>query len=90
VKYFDWNKEKNELLKSEREVSFEEIVEAINTGNILDEFDHPNQKKYPAQKVYVIEIRGYVYFVPYVEDEEKKFLKTIYPNRDLTKKYLKK
>ena len=89
-KYFDWNKEKNEILKKERDISFEQVVDAINQGNILDTFGHPDQKKYKGQKVYVIEIKSYAYFVPYVEDSEKKFLKTIYPSRDATKKYLVK
>lgn len=88
MKYYDWNREKNELLKLERGVSFEEVVGAIEDERVLDEFDHPNQKRYPGQKVYVVRIRDYAYFVPYVEDEQKRFLKTIYPSRDATKKYL--
>lgn len=87
-KYFDWNKEKNEILKKERDVSFEEVVDAISEGGILDNFEHPNQRKYKGQKIYVVRIKSYAYFVPYVEDNEKKFLKTIYPSRDATKKYL--
>lgn len=90
MKYFDWDKVKNELLKQERDISFEDVVEAINEGRILDTFEHPNQKKYPNQNIYIVEIGGYAYFVPFVEDEKKIFLKTIYPSRDATKKYLKK
>ena len=90
MKYFDWNKEKNEILKEERDVSFEDIVDAINEGQILDKFEHPNQKKYPNQWVYVVRIGDYAYFVPYVEDGEKEFLKTIYPSREATKKYIVK
>lgn len=90
MKYFDWDKEKSLRLTEERDVSFEDVVEAISEGKILDTFNHPNQKKYPGQKVYVVEIRNYAYFVAYVEDEEKKFLKTVYPSRDATKKYLLK
>lgn len=87
-KYFDWDKEKNELLKEERDISFEEVITAINEGCVLDNFDHPNQKKYPGQKIYIVKIKNYAYFVPYVEDKEKKFLKTIYPSRDATRRYL--
>lgn len=90
MKYFDWNKEKNERLKEERDISFEDIQEALLDGRGLDTFDHPNPKKYPNQKVFAVEIDGYVYFVPFVEDEEKIFLKTIYASSKLTKKYLKK
>jgi len=90
VKYYDWNREKNELLKQERDISFEDVVNALNEGRILDIFKHPNQKKYPNQKIYVIEIGNYAYFVPFIEDENKIFLKTIYPSRNATKRYLKK
>jgi hypothetical protein len=90
MKYFDWSKEKNKRLKEERDIGFEEVSEAIIDKKILDAFEHPNQAKYPNQKVFVLEIRDYAYFVAYIEDEEKIFLKTVYPDRDLTKKYLKK
>lgn len=88
MKYFDWNKEKNEKLKEDREICFEEVLEAVTGGKILDSFDHPNQKKYPNQKIVIVEIRNYVYIVPYIEDGVKIFLKTVYPSRDATKKYL--
>ena len=90
VKYFDWNKEKNELLKDERGVSFEEVIEAIIEGRVLGKEGHSNKKKYPNQKIYILEIREYAYLVPYVENEEKIFLKTIIPSRKATKKYLVK
>ena len=77
-------------LAEERDISFEDVVEAISEGKVLDTFNHPNQKKYPGQKVYIVEIRNYAYFVAYVEDKEKIFLKTIYPSRDATRKYLLK
>jgi hypothetical protein len=56
----------------------------------LDSFDNPNQKKYPGQKLYVIEIDRYAYIVPFVESEDSIFLKTIIPSRKATKKYLRK
>lgn len=90
MKYFDWNKEKNQRLKEERDICFEDVVDAISEGKVLDTFNHPNQKKYPGQKVYIVEVRGYAYFVAHVEDREKVFLKTIYPSREATKKYLLK
>lgn len=88
MKYFDWNEEKNVWLKLERSISFEEVREAIELGAILDIID--NKDKYPNQKVFIVNIRDYVYCAPYVEDNEKYFLKTIYPSRKLTKKYLLK
>lgn len=88
MKYFDWNDEKNELLKKERGVSFEQVELAIASGDLLDRIRHPNQGKYPNQKVFLVVIGEYVYSVPYVEDEESIFLKTIIPNSKTTKKYL--
>lgn len=88
MKYFDWDKKKNTVLMKERGVSFEMVVTCIRDGYLLDRLKHPNEKKYPHQRIYVIEIDAYVYAIPYVEDNEKIFLKTIIPSRKLTKKYL--
>lgn len=90
VKLFDWNIEKNEWLKKERGVSFEDVVGAFQTERVLDRYPHPNRKKYPQQKIAVVRIDDYVYLVPYVESEVKIFFKTIYPSRKATKKYLEK
>jgi uncharacterized DUF497 family protein len=89
VKYFDWNDEKNELLLERRGVTFEDVVMAIESCNLLDRMRHPNLKKYPNQFVLYVNIGGYVYSVPCVEDESKVFLKTIIPDRKATKHYLK-
>lgn len=87
-KHFDWSEDKNETLKISREVSFEDVQTAIEAGDLLDTYPHPNQKKYPNQKLFVVNIRNYVYVVPFVEDEVKVFLKTIIPSRKATRKYL--
>lgn len=89
-KYYDWNEEKNNILKITREISFEEIVLAISNGKILDIVEHHDQEKYPNQKMFIIEVRSYAYIVPFVEDEEKYFMKTIYPSREAAKEYLKR
>lgn len=88
MKYFDWDEDKNAKLKSEREVCFEDVVTAIDGGNLLEVLEHHNSDKYPNQKIYVVKINDYVYLVPFVEDKEKIFLKTIYPSRKMTRKYL--
>jgi len=88
MKHFDWNDQKNMLLKKERGVSFEQVELAIASGDLLDRVRHPNPAKYPNQKVFLVRIEDYVYSVPYVEDEERIFLKTIIPNSKATKKYL--
>lgn len=90
MKYFDWNEEKNQKLKKERGIGFEDVQAAIEGGNLLDVADHPNKIKHPNQKIFVAEIDGYAYLAPFVEDEEKIFLKTIFPSRKATKKYLMK
>ena len=62
---------------------------AIEEGNILDIVEHINKEKYPRQKIFIVDIDHYAYLVPFVEDKESIFLKTIIPSRKLTKKYLK-
>jgi len=85
---FDWNNEKNALLKKQRGVSFEQVVQAVKDGYLITTIKHPNQKKYPNQKVLVIEIEDYTYLVPCIESKNKVFLKTIFPSRKFTKIYL--
>lgn len=87
VKTFAWNSEKNDLLKSERGISFEEIVLNMQLGNEVDIFEHPNQDRYPGQKISVVLVEGYAYLVPFVENEDEIFLKTIIPSRKATKQY---
>jgi uncharacterized DUF497 family protein len=88
IKPFCWNEDKNIQLKAERGVSFESAIETIQQGNILDIIEHPNQDKYPSQRIFILEIDEYVYMVPFVENEQDIFLKTIIPSRKLKKKYL--
>lgn len=76
------------MLREERNVSFEEVVYHIAAGGILDTFDHPNQARYPAQRIHVVDIEGYAYLVPFVETEDEVFLKTVIPSRKATKTYL--
>ena len=90
MKYFEWNFAKNEWLKQERGISFEDFLEAFGRYQVLDIIPHPNKRQYKNQKIFIVEINNYVYAVPFVEDEQKVFLKTIIPSRKLTKKYLKK
>ncbi len=90
MKIFNWNHEKNEMLKQERGISFEEIVFCIENGFLLDIIEHPNQEKYEGQKIYAVGFNDYVYLVPVVESEDEIFLKTAYPSRKYTKTYLKK
>ncbi|HCY75208.1 MAG TPA: toxin [Ignavibacteriales bacterium] len=90
MKYFDWSEEKNIKLKRERNISFEIIVSQIELGYLIDIVENPNQVKYNNQNLLVVEYENYVYLVPFIEFDEKVFLKTIIPSRKATKKYLGK
>lgn len=88
MKSFVWDEDKNELLKRERGVSFEEVVFHINNSDLLARLDHPSRTKYSHQQIFVVLVGDYVYMVPFVEDHEKYFLKTIIPSRKLTREFL--
>lgn len=88
MRIFKWNAEKNELLLRERGITFEEVVQKIESGAKVIETDHPNKSKYPNQKILIVDVEGYAYLVPCVVTEEEIFLKTIIPSRKATKKYL--
>ena len=85
---FRWNAEKNETLARERGITFEEIIQRIESGAKVIETDHPNKQKYSNQKILIVDIDGYAYLVPCVIEGNEYFLKTIIPSRKATKKYL--
>ena len=87
---FTWHEEKNNLLKKHRNISFEQIVLAIENKQVLDVLEHPNEEKYKGQKFIMVESNNYVYVVPVEisDSEEVCRLITIYPSRKYTKKYL--
>lgn len=87
MKYINWNTEKSLKLKESRDICFEDIVFYVEKGDILDDYLHPNQKQYPEQRIMVMGINKYAYLVPYVEDAEEIFLKTIIPSRKATDIY---
>lgn len=79
-----WNESKNQILKRERNVKFEDIVEIIQSGNEIDIIPHPKRSN---QRIIIVRIHGYIYAVPFIEEENGIFLKTIFPSRDLNKQY---
>ena len=89
MKQINWNAEKNQSLMEERGISFEDIVFSMQQGDLLDDLSHPNNDKYPNQRLFVVDVENYVHLVPYVENEDEIFLKTIIPSRKATKKYLR-
>ena len=78
--------EKNELLKEQRDISFEDVILALESGKLLDDIKHPNKEKYPNQRIITVMIKNYAYLVPYVKEGEDIFLKTIIPGRKETKR----
>jgi hypothetical protein len=88
MKSFRWNPEKNETIRTERGISFERIVVSIEAGGLLDILAHPNQAKYPRQRVFVVACDCYAYLVPFVEEEDYFILKTVIPSRKATRDYL--
>ena len=88
MEHYRWSNSKNEKLKAERGVCFEQVVIQVVHGNVHNVYTHPNQKQYPNQQILIIEIDNYCYIVPFVENENGRFLKTIIPSRKATKRYL--
>jgi hypothetical protein len=74
--------------RPERGLSFEGITVAVESGGLLDILEHPNKARYPKQRVLVVTFDNYVYLVPFVEEADHYFLKTIIPSRKATREYL--
>ncbi|OQX13444.1 MAG: toxin [Desulfobulbaceae bacterium A2] len=88
MKAYEWNDEKNKLLREERGISFDDIVFHLAHGCLLDTIEHPNQDAYPGQRIFIVNVEGYACLVPFVESEDAIFLKTIIPSRKMTRLYL--
>jgi len=88
MKTINWDTDKSLALKESRGICFEDVVFHIEKGDILDDYEHPDQQKYAGQRIMVIGIDRYAYLIPYVETKEEVFLKTIIPSRRATKRYL--
>jgi hypothetical protein len=78
------------LLKDERGISFEEVTVAVEAGGLLEVDTHQNPKKYPGQRVMVVEVVGYAYLVPFVEEDDHFNLNTIIPSRKATRDFIAK
>ncbi len=88
MKLIEYDKRKDEALIKERGVSFEEVIKIIKIGGLIGIAEHHNKSRYPSQKIYIIKMKEYIYIVPFVENDNKIFLKTIIPSRKYKKKYL--
>ena len=89
MKVFRWDNQKNEWLIKHRGVCFEQVVLLLEGQEVLDVLEHPNKKSYPGQKIAIVRIDNYAYLVPYVQDGDDIFLKTIIPSRKATREYLR-
>ena len=89
TKPFRWDPDKNELLIQERGVSFEQITVAIENGDLLQIVQHPNTAKYPQQRIMIVGLDGYAFLVPFVDETDCFFLKTIIPSRKATRDFIK-
>lgn len=88
MKIFNWDSDKNQQLIVERDRSFEEVIFHIQNGGVLDDIAHPNTVAYANQRIFIVNIDEYAYLIPYVENQNEIFLKTIIPSRKFTKIYL--
>ena len=86
-KRIEWDQEKNCKLQMQRNISFEAIHVALESGYLLDIVPHENPK-YAHQKIMIVDMNGYIVLVPFVEDDDEIFLKTAFPSRKHSKKYL--
>ena len=78
---FVYDENKNQLLFKQRGITFELAIESIASGGVLLDFKHPNEKDYPNQRLMIVNINDYPYCIPYIVDDEKIILKTIFPDR---------
>ena len=85
-----WDPDKNAHLQRERGVSFEEVLVALDTDQVLADIPYPNPQRYPNQRLLIVNINDYAYEVPYVPTADGYFLRTIFPSRKATRRYLRK
>ena len=78
---FRFSEQKSEWLSQHRNVTFHDVIDSIVDFGILADFEHPNQEKYPGQRIMVVRINDYPHCVPYSLDEETINMKTVYPSR---------
>lgn len=84
---YEWNPDKNDWLKKERNISFEQIIFHLSKGDVWKTTNHPDRINYPGQRIYFVIIDDYIYLVPYIIEKKYIFLKTIIPSRKATKMF---
>lgn len=77
---YNFDPEKNKKLIEIRNISFEEIIATLESNGPIDVIENSNIT-YSHQKIYIVELYGYAYMVPFVEKDDQIFLKTAFPSR---------
>jgi uncharacterized DUF497 family protein len=85
---YEWNEDKDALLRNKYGIGFADCVSAVQAGNLLADLEHPNRERYPRQRIMILMIDEYAWDVPYVRNGDRMFLKTLFPNRKHTARYL--
>jgi uncharacterized DUF497 family protein len=85
-----WNEDKNTELEKLRGLNFEMVLAAIDDGKILADEQHPNMKDYGHQRILILDINGYAVTVPYIINADEIFLKTMFRDRKMHRKYYEK
>jgi len=84
-----FNEEKNVWLRKKRGIDFNQIGKVIKRNGFVKIIKHPNKKKYPKQRMFLVNFKNYIIVIPFIEETDYIFLKTLYPSHKYTKKYLK-
>jgi hypothetical protein len=88
---FDWSHAKNAELKERHGRGFEDALVALTEGRLLEDRTHPNPSgRYGHQRQFIVELDDYAWVVPFVRNGDHIFLKTMFPSRKATKKYLER
>lgn len=87
---YEYSVEKNQKLLEERGIGFEDIIALLDSKGPLEIINHPNKTKYPHQKIYIVDVDGYAYMIPFERHENRAILKTIFPSRKITRLYQNK
>lgn len=86
---YEWSAKKNIQIKAKRGVSFEQVIFHLSQGDLWKVAPHPNQEKYPEQRIYFVVMDDYIYLVPYEKRGDEIFLMTVIPSRKATRDYKK-
>ncbi len=80
---YDDNKAK--ILKLERDIDIDEIVEIIIERKYIDILKHPKRR---SQQIFILSYKNYIHVVPFVIDEDENIIiKTVFPSRNFQKIY---